>query len=166
MPDKSAAGLSATLIAGGSTRVAFAGETPKLFLGGGTSVPASWRRKGTLALSDNEMVLGAAEAAMMREEGLFQQPGDVLKDFFGLPTMRIVGILEPTGTLLDNYHVVNPATLARLTDPGRGAGYRRRRRAQALLWRAGRIMSRRPCEIGCKRIRSTRRRSAGGPMCP
>jgi len=35
----------------------------------------------------------------------------VLKDFFGLPAVRIVGILEPTRTLLDNYHLVNPNTL-------------------------------------------------------
>jgi hypothetical protein len=60
------------------------------------------------------MLIGAAEAAMMIEEGLFEQPGDVLAGFFGLPEIRIVGILEPTGTLLDEYHVVSSMTLDRM----------------------------------------------------
>jgi hypothetical protein len=105
----------ANLIAGGTTRVAYAGDTPKLFLAAPALVaPALKAQEGTLVLQDNEMILGSAEAAMMREENLFQQPGDVIVDFFGIPEMRIVGILAPTGTLLDEYHVVNPSTLARL----------------------------------------------------
>jgi Cu+-exporting ATPase len=100
-----------TLIAENRTRVAFAGAEPKLFLGVSTALPQLKAKEGTLALSNNEMVLGAAEAEMMRKEGLFQEPGDVIQDFFGLPAMRIVGILEPTGTLFDHYHLVNLYTL-------------------------------------------------------
>jgi Cu+-exporting ATPase len=100
-----------SLIAQNRTRVAFAGTEPKLFLGVSTALPGMQVQEGTLALQDNEMVLGAAEAEMMRQEGLFRNPGDVIQGFFGLPTMRIVGILEPTRTLLDNYHLVNPYTL-------------------------------------------------------
>ncbi|TFH46791.1 MAG: HAD family hydrolase, partial [Lysobacterales bacterium] len=104
-----------TFIAASSMRVAFAGDEPKLFLAASIALPQITAREGTLTLQDDEMVLGATEAAMMRREGLFQNVGDVIGKFFGLPVMRIVGIMEPTGTLLDNYHLVNPATLDALT---------------------------------------------------
>jgi Cu+-exporting ATPase len=99
------------LIADNRTRVAFAGSEPKLFLGLSAELAQVPLAEGTLALQDNEMVLGAAEAGMMREEGLFAEVGDVIVDFFGLPSMRIVGVFEPTGTLLDSYHLVNSSTL-------------------------------------------------------
>jgi len=102
-------------IAEGTTRVAFAEGTPKLFLAvDRLDLPQLVAREGTLSLEDNEMILGYEEAEMMRNEGLFQEPGDVLKDFFGLPSMRIVGILEPTRTMLDSYHLVSPGTLSKL----------------------------------------------------
>ncbi|MHB1355055.1 MAG: heavy metal translocating P-type ATPase [Anaerolineae bacterium] len=104
-----------TFIAASGMRVVFAGNEPKLFLAVNTTLPQLSAKEGTLVLQDNEMILGAAEAAMMRKEGLFQNVGDVIGKFFGLPVMRIVGILEPTGTLLDNYHLVSPITLEALT---------------------------------------------------
>lgn len=100
-----------TFIAASRMRVAFAGTEPKLFLAVSTALPQISAKEGTLALQDNEMVLGATEAEMMRKEGLFKNVGDIIGKFFDLPTMRIVGILEPTGSLLDNYHLVNPNTL-------------------------------------------------------
>jgi len=102
-------------IAVGTTRMAFVDGIPKLFLGvADLNLPQLRAAEGKLTLQDDEMLLGTEEAAMMRQEGLFQKPGDVLKDFFGLPEVRIAGILAPTGTLLDSYHLVNSATLTRL----------------------------------------------------
>jgi Cu+-exporting ATPase len=104
-----------TFIAQSRMRVAFAGIQPKLFLAVSTALPQLKAKEGTLALQDNEMVLGATEAEMMRKEGLFQDVGDNIQGFFGLPAMRIVGILAPTGSLLDTCHLVNSNTLDALT---------------------------------------------------
>jgi hypothetical protein len=55
------------------------------------------------------MIIGFTEAQMMKEEGLIKQAGDSLTDFFGLPSIQIIGILAPTATLLDETHLVNVA---------------------------------------------------------
>lgn len=102
-------------LANGQTKMNFAEGSPKLFLSA-ESLPGSLKAEaGTLALGDYEMVIGYKEAMMMKEEGLIQGPGDSLKDFFGLPNIKIVGILEPTGTLIDDYHFVNGKTLSFMT---------------------------------------------------
>jgi len=62
------------------------------------------------------MVIGYNEAMMMKREKLIQGPGDSLKDFFGLPNVKVIGILEATGTLVDDYHFVNQATLVKITN--------------------------------------------------
>jgi hypothetical protein len=51
------------------------------------------------------VVIGSAEAAMMREEGLFTQVGDRIDGFFGQDVV-IAGVLEKTGTALDMMHVL------------------------------------------------------------
>jgi hypothetical protein len=53
------------------------------------------------------VLIGSAEAAMMREEKLFSQPGDTISGFFGQDVI-VVGVLEETGTSLDMMHVVLP----------------------------------------------------------
>ena len=60
------------------------------------------------------MIVGAAEGAMMKKAGLIKSVGDSLKDFFGVPSMKVVGILKPTGTMMDDYHFVNSATFSAL----------------------------------------------------
>lgn len=105
-----------TFLANGQTKINFAEGNPKLFLGA-ESLPGSLKANaGTLALGDYEMVIGYKEAMMMKEEKLIQGPGDSLKDFFGLSSVKIVGIIEPTGTLIDDYHFVNGKTLLNMTN--------------------------------------------------
>jgi Cu+-exporting ATPase len=70
--------------------------------------------KGRAVLGDYELVLGYDEAMMMIEEGLIQEIGDTINDFFGVPTITVVGILAKTGTPLDDYHLVTPATTTQL----------------------------------------------------
>jgi hypothetical protein len=53
------------------------------------------------------MIIGFTEAQMMKRERLIQKAGDSLKDFFGLSSVKIVGILAPTKTLLDEVHIMN-----------------------------------------------------------
>lgn len=105
-----------SFVANGQTKINFAEGNPKLFLGA-ESLPVGLKAKeGVLVLANNEMIIGYDEAMMMIEENLIKGPGDSLKDFFGLSSVKIVGILEPTGTVIDDYHFVNNATLARMTN--------------------------------------------------
>ena len=53
------------------------------------------------------MIIGFTEAQMMKRERLIQKAGDSLTDFFGLPSVKIVGILAPTRTFLDEVHLMN-----------------------------------------------------------
>ncbi len=54
----------------------------------------------------NSMVLGAAEANMMRKEKLFNSVGDEFESFFGIRT-RIGGVLAPTNSTLDELHFLS-----------------------------------------------------------
>jgi hypothetical protein len=51
------------------------------------------------------IMIGAAEAKMMRNESLFTQPGDTIRGFFGKDVI-IVAVLDETGTALDMMHIV------------------------------------------------------------
>ena len=53
------------------------------------------------------MIIGYDEALMMKKEKLFSKPGDQLKNFFGLESITIIGVLAPTKTMLDDVHIVN-----------------------------------------------------------
>ncbi len=116
-PDKGdEGGLSnIALVLRGATKIYFVGNIPKLFLGTDqTNQKLFELAEERLPLNDNEMLLGAAEAETMREENIFSKPGDSIVNVFGLPFVKIVGILKPTGTILDYYHIVNQSTLARM----------------------------------------------------
>lgn len=96
-------------------KVAFAEDTPKLFLEvesyetlGITLI------EGRALIGPNEMIIGYDEAQMMKEEGLIKGAGDVLPNFFGLGEMKIIGILAKTGTEVDKFHLVSAETLERI----------------------------------------------------
>ncbi len=103
------------MIATNPVKINFAEGNPKLFLET-SEVPKSLKTtEGTLQLQDNEVILGAREAAMMKRLGLIKGVGDSLTDFFGLKTLKVVGILQLTNTMVDEYHLVNKNTFAKLT---------------------------------------------------
>jgi len=56
------------------------------------------------------MIIGSKEAEMMREEKLFTKVGDEIENFFGVSKIRVTGILAPTNTILDEYHLMGSAT--------------------------------------------------------
>jgi hypothetical protein len=93
----------------------FADGNPKVFLGTDERIPSFARIKGSAVLSRDAMIVGSEEADMMKEEGLIQNPGDILKDFFGVPVMRIAGIGRRTGTDIDGLHIMSRETLARIS---------------------------------------------------
>ena len=94
----------------------FLDQSPKLFLGT-PNIPSFLRlSSGTFNLNgDNTIVLGSVEASMMSQEGLIDGVGSEIPEFFGLPSIKVVGILAPTNTVLDYYHFVNLPTLTALT---------------------------------------------------
>lgn len=108
-----------SLFLSGKTKVAFADDAPKLFLQT-TSLDARLLKvsEGTVTLGKNEMVIGYKEAMMMKEEKLIQKTGDTLSNFFGIPSMKVVGILAPTGTSIDNYHLVGGETFELIQGEG------------------------------------------------
>jgi hypothetical protein len=57
-------------------------------------------------IPSQQIIIGYDEAMMMKEEKLFSKVGDNLTNLFGLNT-TIGGILEPTGTILDNIHLLD-----------------------------------------------------------
>ena len=102
-----------TFLTKNPTKINFASNGPKLFLG--TDIFAGLQLKeGNFPAGENEMIVGAKEAQMMREEKLFQNPGDTLKNFFGIPEMKIVGVLDKTETVLDQYHIMTLATFKKM----------------------------------------------------
>lgn len=54
-----------------------------------------------------QMIIWFKEAQMMLKERLFKNIGDSLTNFFGLPNVKIIGILAPTNTFLDEVHILN-----------------------------------------------------------
>ena len=51
------------------------------------------------------LILGIEEARIMREEGIFAEVGDPIKDFFG-KNVVIVGIMKKTNGVLDLTHLI------------------------------------------------------------
>lgn len=99
----------------GKSKINFTEGNPKLFTQVDSLDKTGFKLKeGTLNIGKDEMVIGYEEAMMMKRENLFQKPGDSLENVFGISVMKVVGILEPTGTVLDNYHLVNPETFSKL----------------------------------------------------
>jgi P-type Cu+ transporter len=54
--------------------------------------------------SSVDMYIGYMEAQMMWHEWLFTNIGDRLQNFFGIPEVRIAGVLAPTKTFIDEMH--------------------------------------------------------------
>jgi hypothetical protein len=62
-----------------------------------------------------DMYIWYMEAQMMWHEWLFTNIGDSIENFFGLPQVRIAGVLAPTKTFIDEMHFfVNPQTYAQV----------------------------------------------------
>lgn len=99
----------------GRGEVAFAENTPKLFLEVEPyETLGITLTEGRALIGPNEMIVGYDEAQMMKEEGLITGAGDVLPNFFGLGEIKVIGILAKTGTELDAYHLVSSETLERI----------------------------------------------------
>lgn len=105
------------IISKGQTKIAFANGNPKLFKDANLSEFENIKVvSGTKQTGNNEVVIGFSEAKMMKKENLFQDPGDIILNFFGLTEAKVAGVLKQTGTILDNYHFVNGETFGKLSE--------------------------------------------------
>ncbi len=105
-----------SFIANGQTKINFVEGDPKLFLGANSLPGVLKANEGTLNIGENEIVIGYDEAMMMKKENLINGVGDTINNFFGLSSVKVVGIIEQTGTVLDKYHFVNNSTLNSITN--------------------------------------------------
>lgn len=108
-----------TMLAGAPNAIAFADNTPKLFASIARTPAELQAAEGIAKPGTGEVVIGAEEAKMMRKEGLFKNIGDIIPNFFGARNVRVAGILKPTGTLVDQYHLLAPETFAQLNTAAR-----------------------------------------------
>ncbi len=104
------------LLVDNPSKIAFAENNPKLFLGIDKLPDSIQLSEGSGDLSvEGGVIIGSKEAAMMKEEGLIKGVNSEIPNFFGLSKLRVVGILAPTGTFLDEYHLFGKASFASLT---------------------------------------------------
>jgi hypothetical protein len=114
--DRRVGDVSAWLLAHKKSVIVEENGEKKKFVGASSIAPLNLRiSEGQISLQDGEAVIGFAEAKMMRENKLFVNIGDEIPNFFGTSTIKIVGVLKLSGTLLDNYHLMNEQTWAKIT---------------------------------------------------
>jgi len=107
-----------SLVASGESKINFTVDgSPKLFLAAG-SIDGIKAEEGSSDLGDNGMIVGYEEAIAMKKEKIFVNVNDTINDFFGISSVRVTGILVPTGTILDYYHIVNPSAFGQLRSVG------------------------------------------------
>jgi hypothetical protein len=85
----------------------YAGGALKVFaLANPTALAAYRAAEGDRVPRDNTVVIGSAEAAMMRREGLFGKTGDTITGLFGIDPV-VGGVLKRTFGLMDDMHFVS-----------------------------------------------------------
>lgn len=107
-----------SFINGSETKIGFIDGNKKLFLKSDILPDLLVLKEGSIVLQDNEIIIGSREGAMMKKEGLIKNVGDSLTNFFGISKIKVIGILAPTGTMIDNYHFANANTFGEIT-PGK-----------------------------------------------
>lgn len=101
-------------IARRGVKIDFDEGDPDIFVGVDNFPSVLKAKEGTLALVDNEMVIGYADGMAMKKENTIAGPGAILDNLSGLASVKVVGIISPTGTVVDDYHFVNNSTFAKI----------------------------------------------------
>ncbi|MEI7890808.1 MAG: heavy metal translocating P-type ATPase [bacterium] len=99
-------------IADSQVRIYFENGAPDVFLAA-DSLPAIIKSKeGTTSLLDGEILIGFEDGMDMKKGGEISGAGDIVKDVFGVDELKVSGILNSTGTLVDGWHLVNNKTFS------------------------------------------------------
>ncbi len=101
---------SLNIVSTGKMKLALADGYPKVFV-----QPLSYNKnlkvkEGKFSLLPGDVVLGYEEAKIMRQEKVFKKIGDKIDNFFGIPEVKIVGVLAKTESATDDYHFVGSET--------------------------------------------------------
>lgn len=78
-----------------------------------TALAAYRVSEGESVPGENTVIIGGAEAAMMRREGLFKRQGDTITGFFGIYPV-VGGVLKRTYGLMDDMHFVTEPVYSRV----------------------------------------------------
>ncbi|EKE25933.1 MAG: hypothetical protein ACD_4C00492G0001, partial [uncultured bacterium (gcode 4)] len=97
------------------TKIGFDGEWfPKIMLTSDNLPNELKLKEWSLNFIDNWVILGYNEASMMIKEKLIKWVWSEINNFFWIDKVKIVWILEPTNTFLDDIHIMNNATYEKL----------------------------------------------------
>lgn len=107
---------ASSILTTGAVKINFANGEPKLFVEADNEEIKTLKAEGVNTPGKDEMIVGYEEAMMMKKEKLITKAGDTIANFFGVQNMKVAGILEPTGTNLDYFHIVNAETLNALNN--------------------------------------------------
>lgn len=95
-------------------KAAFKDNTLKMFAVANPAALAVYRAAaGESVPQENTVVIGSAEADMMRREGLFDRPGDKITGLFGIDPV-VSGVLKRTYGLVDDIHFVSESEYERV----------------------------------------------------
>ncbi len=97
------------LLQKGNTKLVIKDGETKVFLEV-SDIGALKIAEGTYPTRVGDIILGAEEAEMMKKAKIFTSVGDEIYGIFGLPRVRIAGVLAMTNTELDNYHIADKKT--------------------------------------------------------
>lgn len=106
-------------LSGKPMKIAFADGQPKLFVESLGLQDGLVIAEGSRKLAPQSMIIGAEEAGMMKKEKLIEKAGDTLPNFFGVDRMTVAGMLAPTGTVMDVFHVVEQGAFADIQSTAR-----------------------------------------------
>jgi Cu+-exporting ATPase len=102
-------------IADSQVKIYFEDGSSDVFLGTDTLPKIVKANEGTLSLRDNEILIGYEDGMDMKKGNEITGAGDMIKDVNGVASLKVSGIMQSTGTLVDGWHLVNKNTLAKMT---------------------------------------------------
>ena len=105
-------------VAGSQVRVYFDEEgKPDVFLGTDTLPGIAQATEGTLSLRNGEILIGNTDGMEMKKGGEITGVGSTLEEVNGVARLTVSGVLAPTGTIIDGWHIVNRKTLDKMDAP-------------------------------------------------
>ena len=103
------------LIAGSEVRIYFEEGRPDVFMGTDVLPKIVTAKEGSVSLENDVVLIGYADGMDMEKSNEIKGIGDSMADVHGVDALAVSGILNQTGTVLDGWHLVNRATLAKMS---------------------------------------------------
>jgi hypothetical protein len=105
-------------VAGSRTQVFFSETNQPLLFLSTESLPDTFQViEGTRLLQDRGVIIGNSDGMKMKQSGTIAGVGSDFLAVKNSEPLMVSGILAPTGTLIDEWHIVNRKTLDKMDDP-------------------------------------------------